>query len=53
MVTKRNQQSKRNHTMIVVTGANGKFGRGVVEHLLTCLPASEIAVSVRDPKQAV
>jgi len=35
--------------MILVTGANGAFGRLVVDHLLTRLPAAEIAVSVRDP----
>lgn len=38
--------------MIIVTGANGKLGRGVVEHLLTRVPAAQIAVSVRDPEQA-
>jgi NAD(P)H dehydrogenase (quinone) len=39
--------------MIVVTGANGHLGRGVVEHLLRHLPAAQIAVSVRDPDKAV
>lgn len=38
--------------MIVVTGANGHLGRAVVEHLLTRLPAKQIAVSVRDPGKA-
>lgn len=38
--------------MIVVTGATGKLGRAVVEHLLTRLPAGEVGVSVRDPDQA-
>ena len=35
--------------MIVVTGATGQLGSAVVEHLLTRLPADEIAVSVREP----
>ena len=38
--------------MIVVTGATGQLGRGVVEALLARLPASDIAVSVRDPTRA-
>ena len=39
--------------MIVVTGANGKLGRAVVEKLLDRLPpAEELAVSVRDPEKA-
>ncbi|GAA4636296.1 NAD(P)H-binding protein [Actinoallomurus vinaceus] len=38
--------------MIVVTGANGPLGRLVVDHLLTRIPAGELAVSVRDPAQA-
>jgi uncharacterized protein YbjT (DUF2867 family) len=38
--------------MILITGANGQLGRGVVEHLLTRLPASQIAVSVREPAKA-
>ncbi|MBN9391766.1 MAG: SDR family oxidoreductase [Chloroflexi bacterium] len=38
--------------MIVVTGANGKLGRMVVEKLLDRLPASQIGVSVRDPQKA-
>jgi uncharacterized protein YbjT (DUF2867 family) len=38
--------------MIVVTGANGVLGRGVVEHLLGLVPADRIGVSVRDPDAA-
>lgn len=38
--------------MIVVTGASGQLGRGIVEALLTRRPASEVGVSVRDPAQA-
>ena len=38
--------------MIVVTGATGQLGRGVVEALLARLPAGDIAVSVRDPAKA-
>jgi NAD(P)H dehydrogenase (quinone) len=38
--------------MILVTGANGRFGRPVVEHLLRTGPAAELAVSVRDPAAA-
>ncbi|HFL3236847.1 TPA: NAD(P)H-binding protein, partial [Clostridioides difficile] len=34
--------------MIVVTGANGKLGRNVVEELLKRVPAEDIGVSVRD-----
>lgn len=39
--------------MIIVTGANGKLGRGVVEQLLKRVPAERIGVSVRDPNQAL
>ncbi|RTE10841.1 SDR family oxidoreductase [Paenibacillus whitsoniae] len=39
--------------MIIVTGANGKLGRGVVEQLLKRVPAGQIGVSVRDPNQAI
>jgi NAD(P)H dehydrogenase (quinone) len=35
--------------MIVVTGANGPYGRQVVEQLLARIPADGVAVSVRDP----
>ncbi|WP_248924195.1 SDR family oxidoreductase [Paenibacillus hamazuiensis] len=38
--------------MIIVTGANGKLGRAVVELLLKRVPAGQIGVSVRDPHQA-
>ena len=38
--------------MIIVTGANGKLGRAVVEQLLQRVPVEEIGVSVRDPNQA-
>ncbi|SFJ59097.1 Uncharacterized conserved protein YbjT, contains NAD(P)-binding and DUF2867 domains [Paenibacillus sp. UNC496MF] len=38
--------------MIIVTGANGKLGRAVVEQLLKRVPANQIGVSVRDPNQA-
>jgi len=34
--------------MIVVTGANGKLGRNVVEELLKRVPAGDVGVSVRD-----
>jgi NAD(P)H dehydrogenase (quinone) len=37
---------------LIVTGANGHLGRLVVQDLLTRRPAHEIAVSVRDPRQA-
>ena len=38
--------------MIIVTGANGKLGRAVVERLLDRLPADRIGVSVRDQEKA-
>jgi len=38
--------------MIIVTGANGKLGRAVVEQLIKRVPAEQIGVSVRDPNQA-
>ncbi len=38
--------------MIVVTGANGQLGKGVVDQLLARVPAERIAVSVRDPEGA-
>lgn len=37
---------------ILVTGATGKLGSKVVETLLKVLPASDIAVSVRNPEKA-
>jgi uncharacterized protein YbjT (DUF2867 family) len=38
--------------MIIVTGANGKLGRGVVESLLNRFPAHDVGVCVRDPHVA-
>ncbi|CAG7642240.1 Quinone oxidoreductase 2 [Paenibacillus solanacearum] len=38
--------------MLIVSGANGKLGRGVVEQLLKRIPAEQIGVSVRDVSQA-
>ncbi|GAA3287583.1 NAD(P)H-binding protein [Dactylosporangium vinaceum] len=38
--------------MIIVTGANGPFGRLVTERLLDLVPAARVAVSVRDPQRA-
>lgn len=38
--------------MIVVTGANGKLGRKVVEELLKRVPAADVGVSVRDVNTA-
>ncbi|WP_240421792.1 SDR family oxidoreductase [Paenibacillus periandrae] len=38
--------------MIIVTGANGKLGRAVVEQLLKRVPAAQIGVSVREPNKA-
>ena len=38
--------------MIVVTGANGKLGRAIVERLVQRVPAAQISVSVRDPEKA-
>ena len=38
--------------MIVITGATGHLGRAVAERLLDRLPASQIAVSVREPANA-
>jgi NAD(P)H dehydrogenase (quinone) len=37
---------------ILVTGATGKLGSKVVDSLLKSIPASELAVSVRDPEKA-
>ncbi len=37
---------------ILVTGATGKFGTKVVERLLKTVPASQLAVSVRNPEKA-
>ncbi|MBA2285734.1 MAG: NAD(P)H-binding protein [Ktedonobacteraceae bacterium] len=38
--------------MIIVTGANGKLGRAIVEHLLELVPAEQIGVSVQDTEKA-
>ena len=38
--------------MIIVTGASGQLGRAIAERLLDRVPAKQIGVSVRDPKQA-
>jgi NAD(P)H dehydrogenase (quinone) len=38
--------------MIIVTGANGHLGRGVVNRLLQLVPATQIAVTVRDVAKA-
>jgi NAD(P)H dehydrogenase (quinone) len=38
--------------MLIVTGANGKLGRLVVEALLNRVPADRLGVSVRDPEKA-
>ncbi len=38
--------------MIVVTGANGRLGRGVVDELLRRIPAGQIVASLRDPAKA-
>jgi NAD(P)H dehydrogenase (quinone) len=38
--------------MIVVTGATGQLGRAIVHQLLQRRPASQVAVSVRDPDKA-
>lgn len=37
--------------MIIVTGASGKYGRGVVEALLQKVPAEQVGVSVRRPEK--
>jgi uncharacterized protein YbjT (DUF2867 family) len=38
--------------MIVITGATGKLGSRIVEQVLQRVPATEVAVSVRDPDRA-
>lgn len=37
---------------MLVTGATGKLGKKVVEHLLKTVPAGQLAVSVRNPEKA-
>ena len=37
---------------LLVTGATGKFGTKVVETLLKTVPASQLAVSVRNPEKS-
>ncbi|MDG6108882.1 NmrA family NAD(P)-binding protein [Dactylosporangium aurantiacum] len=38
--------------MIIVTGGTGRLGAGIVERLLTRVPADRVGVSVRDPERA-
>lgn len=38
--------------MIIITGANGQYGRAVAERLLEFIPAEQIGVSVRAPEKA-
>lgn len=38
--------------MIIVTGATGQLGRGIVERLLDRVPAERVGVSVRVPEKA-
>ena len=38
--------------MLIVTGANGQFGRLAVKALLGRVPADRVGVSVRDPRKA-
>jgi NAD(P)H dehydrogenase (quinone) len=38
--------------MIIVTGATGRLGRAIVEHLADRVPADQLGVSVRTPDQA-
>ncbi|MFZ0076747.1 MAG: SDR family oxidoreductase, partial [Exiguobacterium undae] len=37
---------------LLVTGATGKLGTKIVEHLLTKIAAEDLIVSVRDSKKA-
>ncbi len=37
---------------LLVTGATGQLGSLVVKHLLTKVPAEQVAVSVRNPQKA-
>ncbi|MGI8448184.1 MAG: NAD(P)H-binding protein [Streptosporangiaceae bacterium] len=38
--------------VIIVNGATGQLGRGIVEQLLARVPADQVGVSVRDPGKA-
>jgi NAD(P)H dehydrogenase (quinone) len=38
--------------MIIITGATGQLGRGIVEALLERVPADQVGVSVRSPETA-
>jgi NAD(P)H dehydrogenase (quinone) len=38
--------------VIIVTGATGQLGRGIVEQLLARVPPDQVGVSVRDPGKA-
>jgi NAD(P)H dehydrogenase (quinone) len=38
--------------VIIVTGATGQLGRGIVEQLLARVPPDQVGVSVRDPEKA-
>lgn len=38
--------------MIVVTGATGQLGRGIVQRLVQRIPANHVGASVRDPEKA-
>ena len=38
--------------MIIVTGATGQLGRGIVKHLIERMPLNTIGVSVREPAKA-
>ena len=39
--------------MIVVSGATGQLGRGIIKALLARRPASDVVASVRDPAKAI
>jgi NAD(P)H dehydrogenase (quinone) len=43
---------RKEHSMIVVTGATGQLGRLIVEKLITRVPVDRVAVSVRDVRKA-
>jgi NAD(P)H dehydrogenase (quinone) len=38
--------------MIIITGATGQLGHGIVKCLLTRLTTAQVGVSVRDPSKA-